>query len=394
MKTSFSGYVKEKRIEVGLGLREAARAIGISPAYLARIEARDIDPPAREVLQRMAQVYGLEERVLLWKSKQRGLEDVAEKAAKSADLLALFREASRLDPSTVRAVLEGILKQQNNLTPEEATKAAQQIVEEMERLENGELHREGRAGMFSADVRPRVLSRRDLEKMADRCLSAAGVCSGDYELPIQVDVLIEQAGIEIKYWSPVKCLRDPNSSVWGLAKWGHDDDAQTRPEIHLHRSLVERTDTLTEHQKRFTLGHEYFHAIEHLPMMREQLGVRFLRDVTLIEHKTGDRMTLWRKGKSGPKRLQTREDWREFQANCFSAFLLMPRWAITDELRSVQGLDVYVDYYRRDPREACYELAAARQKDGTKFHAKFGVSRAAMTYHLDTLGVLQELAVH
>lgn len=43
---SFGSYIREMRIKKGLGLGDLAKMVGVSPAYLSRIE-RDIDPPPR-----------------------------------------------------------------------------------------------------------------------------------------------------------------------------------------------------------------------------------------------------------------------------------------------------------------------------------------------------------
>jgi transcriptional regulator with XRE-family HTH domain len=51
--------IRRLRDEKGLGLREAAKEIGISPAYLSRIETNEEKtPPGEEVIRKLAKLLG------------------------------------------------------------------------------------------------------------------------------------------------------------------------------------------------------------------------------------------------------------------------------------------------------------------------------------------------
>src|ERR1700683_2651391 len=53
---SFGELAKRLRLKKGLGLRQAARAMSVSPAYLSQVE-RDKDYPSRRLLAAMHQLY-------------------------------------------------------------------------------------------------------------------------------------------------------------------------------------------------------------------------------------------------------------------------------------------------------------------------------------------------
>ena len=58
MATSFGGTIREMREAQQLGLRAAADRLGISPAYLSRIERGKERPPKPDLVKRMATLLG------------------------------------------------------------------------------------------------------------------------------------------------------------------------------------------------------------------------------------------------------------------------------------------------------------------------------------------------
>jgi len=58
MAKGFGETIREMREAQGLGLREAAERLDISPAYLSRIERGREHPPKPEVVKRMANLLG------------------------------------------------------------------------------------------------------------------------------------------------------------------------------------------------------------------------------------------------------------------------------------------------------------------------------------------------
>jgi transcriptional regulator with XRE-family HTH domain len=76
---AFGSYIRKKREEAGIPLRDLAQRIDISPAYWSRIEREMEKAPKNELMERAAQVLGL-------------------------DLDEVFIEASRLPPDMQRDV--------------------------------------------------------------------------------------------------------------------------------------------------------------------------------------------------------------------------------------------------------------------------------------------------
>ena len=74
---AFGNYIRRKREDAGIPLREFAQRIDISPAYWSRIEREMEKPPKDDLIERAARVLGL-------------------------DLDEVFVEASRLPPDMQR----------------------------------------------------------------------------------------------------------------------------------------------------------------------------------------------------------------------------------------------------------------------------------------------------
>ena len=58
MARSFGETIREMREAQGMGLRTAAECLGISPAYLSRVERGKERPPRPELVKRMAALLG------------------------------------------------------------------------------------------------------------------------------------------------------------------------------------------------------------------------------------------------------------------------------------------------------------------------------------------------
>jgi HTH-type transcriptional regulator, competence development regulator len=64
MPKGFGETIREMREAQGLGLREAAERLSISPAYLSRIERGKERPPKPEVIKRIATLLGGDQDLL------------------------------------------------------------------------------------------------------------------------------------------------------------------------------------------------------------------------------------------------------------------------------------------------------------------------------------------
>ena len=61
---SFGGILRDLRVAQDLGLRETATKVGISPAYLSRIERGKERPPRPEIIKELAKVLAADPDVL------------------------------------------------------------------------------------------------------------------------------------------------------------------------------------------------------------------------------------------------------------------------------------------------------------------------------------------
>jgi transcriptional regulator with XRE-family HTH domain len=57
---SFGGVVRERRIDLGIGLMDMSERLGISAPYLSRIERGLESPPRDELIERAAAILGLQ----------------------------------------------------------------------------------------------------------------------------------------------------------------------------------------------------------------------------------------------------------------------------------------------------------------------------------------------
>jgi HTH-type transcriptional regulator, competence development regulator len=64
-RKSFGALVRREREAKEIGLREMAKKIGVSPAYLSKIERDEFDPPAEEKVRRIAEIIGRDPDELL-----------------------------------------------------------------------------------------------------------------------------------------------------------------------------------------------------------------------------------------------------------------------------------------------------------------------------------------
>lgn len=62
--TAFSETLRQLRVAQNMGLRETASKVGISPAYLSRIERGKEPPPKPEVIKELARVLAADPDVL------------------------------------------------------------------------------------------------------------------------------------------------------------------------------------------------------------------------------------------------------------------------------------------------------------------------------------------
>lgn len=96
---SFGETIRELRVAQNFGLRETATKVGISPAYLSRIERGKERPPRADVIKNLAKVLAADPDVLFRRSSSTD-PDVADFLNHHPNMMTLLRnlmEASLTD---------------------------------------------------------------------------------------------------------------------------------------------------------------------------------------------------------------------------------------------------------------------------------------------------------
>jgi HTH-type transcriptional regulator, competence development regulator len=114
----FGETIRELRVAQDLGLRETAGKVGISPAYLSRIERGKERPPRPEIIKELAKLLAADPDVLFRLSSSTDPEIVSflheqpeamdlvrylmESGFSDQGLKALFKAAKAINPSSPR----------------------------------------------------------------------------------------------------------------------------------------------------------------------------------------------------------------------------------------------------------------------------------------------------
>ncbi len=93
MGQTFGATVRREREKQKIGLRQAAKMIGVSPTYLSMVERAEFPPPAEDKVRAIARLLGLNEDELL-----------ALAGKVSSDLTAIIRDHPREMASFLRSM--------------------------------------------------------------------------------------------------------------------------------------------------------------------------------------------------------------------------------------------------------------------------------------------------
>jgi transcriptional regulator with XRE-family HTH domain len=115
-KQTFQDFLREKRLQRNLGLREFAKLIGLQPSNYCSIESGSLPAPSEDKLQLIARILELttDERRMLFdlaaKTKDDIPADIKELIKKDAVIPALLRtvEDEDINPEQIKAIVEDI----------------------------------------------------------------------------------------------------------------------------------------------------------------------------------------------------------------------------------------------------------------------------------------------
>ena len=390
---AFGRFAKRTRLKLKLGLREAAREMNISAAYLSRVESGE-DPPSGELMARMADLYELNVERLssLVKSAAAAAAAHGHHLKGSPELRALYRIGNELGAEELDRLLREALRQKEYSDEEIETKI-RELKAELPRIAKSN------DDLLAAQASPRFLSRAKITSLAYNFLRRHGLDEDSYAPPTEVEMLVEmEPGIDYRI-DLLKCHRNGQPFVLGLTRWNLEGDRQ----IVINAALADSPRPTDIARFNFTLGHELFHALEHLPLTSPAPGAtaalnRAHTDLVIVD-RCGDKRSAAEKAvsswvdKAEGRQLLTEEDWREWQANTFSSAILMPEWAVTCEFTRRVGTDVaWVS--TGNPREVALHFAGEFVFGDVAFEQsiaeKFAVSRQAMAIRLLQLGLVKE----
>jgi len=388
-KKEFGEFARKARLNRGITLREAARRMNYSASYLSRVESGD-ESASPKLIAEMSKEYGTPIESLMELAPKKSPSVHGHLLQDSPELRALYRVGSLLDAQAVEQLLRALLADKLKLEGEELERKLRDLKDELPRL------RQGSEGLLAANVRPRVLSRQQIGEMAENFLFKHGFTKSTYTPPTPIEWMVDQEqDIRLRVADlDRKARRKPY--VLGLSRWASDGNK----EIILNSRLVESDDETSEYRLLFTLGHELFHTLQHLPLMNSSSKTmaeccRTVIGEPPIGSNDGTRtvaqraVKLWCDTESSPRKLSGPEDWREWQAQTFAASILMPEWAVRKEFRKITGLQSIQCEDSLSPRARAFQVATENEtpigKCTASLNRLFKVSGQAMAIRLLTL---------
>jgi len=353
----FGEFIRELRLRPGkeFTLRDAAEKIKITSPYLSRIEAGIEKPPSQDVLERMAGVYEIDLNTLIEKASNRAKEVYGDLVVNNPALNVLFKVVRDLPDDKIEEVIRDVCKGKD-IDPQAFIDEIKKRKMDLPRL------RKVSEGLFAADIPPLFLSKVKIEERAVNFLKKHNVTRGSYHPPTPIEILAEkEEGIRLRTDDTLKMFRNGEPMELGVSHWSPCLDGIR--EIRVNYAL-EKGFYASSHRFRFTVGHELFHCIEHLPLMDDKMRLanalhRALLEVEKETVRKGKNNFIdrWVKAPNQPKKLFSNEEWREWQADYFSACVLMPDWSVKEEFakRFTDAEIVVID--ADEVRKIAYQVA-------------------------------------
>jgi len=389
---SFGTFVRQLRRGKGLGLNESARLMKVSGAYLSRVE-NGLVGPSGQLIQKMSEAYGVPVGDLADHAPKQEASKAAHLHAMQAnrDLRALYRLVEGADSDLIEQVIRKILEERGITTEEEVQRYLAKLRAEFPRVRNGD-----RDGLFAADAKPRFLSSERIARLADDILARNGVGEASYSPPTPIEWIVESEPEVVYRIDELDCSKAGDPLVLGVTRWGERGER----EIILSGKLADSRRESDRSRFNFTLAHELFHALEHLPRIPQAAAGSMARVQTFVDldhsvrrsaaHKA---VTRWMK-EDECRRLTTNEDWREWQSNMFAAAILMPESALKAQFRARVGGEQILVGAGSNSREAALDVAGQTVFETDVWEQSlaqlFAVSRQAMAIRLLQLGLVRE----
>lgn len=221
-----------------------------------------------------------------------------------------------------------------------------------------------------------ILSKSEIDTIGEELIQ--DFCPQAMETPMEIDVdrfITNYLGMEQDFQYLSHCglylgmtvFNDTDMiPVFNFDKWQAEFISAKAGTIFIDVSLLDPTQ---DHRYRFTAGHEAAHGILHGPYFSYDPNQTCMYDDRLPMVQCRADSTKVCKPRFGPKR--TDRGWMEWQANCLSSALLMPRKMVILAARRAER--------RSNSANAALEAVASI----------FNVSNEAAYYRLIDLGLIQ-----
>jgi HTH-type transcriptional regulator, competence development regulator len=103
----FGEFVRKTRLELNIGLRDFSRQVGVSAAYISKMEMDEFSPPKEENIKKMAKILKVDEDKLLSMADKIS-SDIKEIINDKPDLYAAFLRKAK--PKDVEKYLKDLNK--------------------------------------------------------------------------------------------------------------------------------------------------------------------------------------------------------------------------------------------------------------------------------------------
>ena len=100
-KEKFGAFVRREREGKGIGLREMARLIGVSPTYLSMVERDAMQPPAEDKVKAIATIINCDADDLLARAGRLSTDIAEIIKRRPVELAALLRNTRRLSVAEI-----------------------------------------------------------------------------------------------------------------------------------------------------------------------------------------------------------------------------------------------------------------------------------------------------
>lgn len=405
MYREFGEYVRElrRKVDPPLTLSEAAEKLGIKPPYLSRIEAGLERPPALEKLEKMSELYNVPINQLIEKASNRAKEVYGDKIFENPALHVLYKIVRDLPEEEIIKAIEKVCGQMG-IEPQKFIEEINEKKKMQNQLPKNNLPKLNRIQeyLFAPQIPRRRLSKVDIEQITYAFLARHGFTKEQYLPPTDIENLIEdEQSIRFRIYDSMKLFRNGEPMELGMSYWSpYQEDIR---EINVSYALIEGEHS-SKFRFRYTIAHELFHCIEHLPLIdkKDRMASSLNRliaeyvpvqDTARTQAKKRTVIDKWIEKPNKPKQLFSLEDWREWQANYFAACLLMPEWSVRAEFKRRFGNEEIVvsdENIKQVAYQAAQETLCPTGVYKHSLNKLYEVSAQAMAIRLMGLGLVRD----